>query len=146
MTNALHALSCLHSARNINTRVNSSFQECSKEKTEPNALWHAHIQGKGVKELPTDSPYKPCFNKPLPPPRLPLTPFDSPNPGKISIYGPVPVLDCCSQASSAALSLHSVSPSLFRSFHASIGGSLDFHGYRALCASPIQGGIISATS
>lgn len=32
-------------------------------------------------------------------PRLPLTPFDSPNPGKISIYGPVPVLDCCSQAS-----------------------------------------------
>lgn len=91
--------SCLHSARNINTRVNSSFQECSKEKTEPKALWHAHIQGKGVKELPTDSPYKPCFNKPLPPLCLPLTPFDSPNPGKISIYGPVPVLDCWSQAS-----------------------------------------------
>jgi len=83
----------------------ASFQECSKEKTEPNALWRAHIQSKGVKELPTDSPYKPCFNKPLPPPHLPFTPFDSPNRGKISIYGPVPVLDCCSQAS-----LHPLSP------------------------------------
>lgn len=36
------------------------------------------------------------------------------------------------------LSLHSVPPSLFRSFHPSIGGSLEFHGCRALCASPIR--------
>jgi len=60
----------------------ASFQECSKEKTEPNALWRAHIQSKGVKELPTDSPYKPCFNKPLPPPISPSPPLTHQTGGK----------------------------------------------------------------
>lgn len=42
---------------------------------------------KGEKELPTDSPYKPCFNKPLPP-----TSFHWLNWGRAGIYSSVPVI------------------------------------------------------
>lgn len=47
----------------------------------------AGVSEKGVKELPTDSPYKPCFNKPLP-----ATSFHWLNRGRAGIYSSVPVI------------------------------------------------------
>lgn len=50
-------------------------------------MFYGRGEWERVKELPTDSPYKPCLNKPLPP-----TSFHWLNRGRAGIYSSVPVI------------------------------------------------------
>lgn len=75
----------------------------------------ARVSEKGVKELPTDSPYKPCFNKPLP-----ATSFHWLNRGRPGIYSSVPAIWWWLPCLSAPPPPPPPSPS--RSFHASSSG------------------------